>query len=229
MDVPISARVWVGSIPLQPSPTCLGPRRQARSQGIYAAQTMAGVEESLGAGMAFELFTHVTFFAGHRVILLGRYNGQGLESENEADLVSFARAEPPHGKVGCWGSWGWQGLLAARPCCCRCSEHGGLHNSRQACMCTCPPMHQSSGPFRDRHAGPVRNVCPAAAAAGPSAGRSAHRRNRRGGLEAGRVCAAARAVGVPGPAWTLEAPAVLRAKPAHHAPAPQAWRRRWST
>ncbi|KFM26780.1 Pyridine nucleotide-disulfide oxidoreductase domain-containing protein 1 [Auxenochlorella protothecoides] len=68
---------------------------QARSQGIHAAHAMAGVEEDTASSMAFELFTHVTSFAGLKVVLLGRYNGQGLENEPEADLISFSRTTPP--------------------------------------------------------------------------------------------------------------------------------------
>lgn len=40
--------------------------------GVYAAQCMAGVQEEMGAGMAFELFTHVTRFMGHKVRAAGR-------------------------------------------------------------------------------------------------------------------------------------------------------------
>ncbi len=54
---------------------------QARSQGIYAARSMAGMVDELtrGGGIAFELFAHVTRFFSFKVILLGRYNGQRLE------------------------------------------------------------------------------------------------------------------------------------------------------
>lgn len=41
--------------------------------------------------MAFELFTHVTRFLGKKVVLLGLYNGQRLQAEPMADLVSYSR------------------------------------------------------------------------------------------------------------------------------------------
>ena len=46
---------------------------------------------ALETSMAFEIFTHATRFFGMRVVLLGRYNGQGLEEEPESDLVSYSR------------------------------------------------------------------------------------------------------------------------------------------
>lgn len=58
--------------------------------------------------MAFEMFTHVTSFAGLKVVLLGRYNGQGLDHEPEADLVSYARSTPSSQAWGVGvreGSW----------------------------------------------------------------------------------------------------------------------------
>lgn len=48
--------------------------------------------------MAFELFTHVTSFAGLKVVLLGRYNGQGLEAEPSEDIVLYCRSKPPDEK-----------------------------------------------------------------------------------------------------------------------------------
>ena len=64
---------------------------QAEVMGTYAAQCVCGVAESLGLDFTFELFTHVTRFFGMKVVLLGRYNGQGLEHEPEADFVSYTR------------------------------------------------------------------------------------------------------------------------------------------
>ena len=52
---------------------------------------MAGVAEETGSGFTFELFTHVTRFVGKKVVLLGQYNGQGLEHEPEADMVTYSR------------------------------------------------------------------------------------------------------------------------------------------
>lgn len=73
---------------------------QARQMGLYAAQGLAGGGDALGAGLTFELFSHVTRFAGLKVVLLGLYNGQKLDGEPAADLVSYSRAiearSPPH-------------------------------------------------------------------------------------------------------------------------------------
>ena len=60
---------------------------------------MAGVDEETGASMAFELFTHVTIFAGHKVVLLGRYNAQGLDDEPVEDIRSYCRTSPPDDQV----------------------------------------------------------------------------------------------------------------------------------
>ena len=57
--------------------------------GIYAAQCMSGVQDELGGEFAFELFTHVTRFFGHKVVLLGRYNAQGLGSTLEAAVKTM--------------------------------------------------------------------------------------------------------------------------------------------
>lgn len=64
---------------------------QARSMGIYAAHCMAGVQEQMGADMAFELFTHVTRFLGRKVVLLGLYNGQRLQHEPASDMATYSR------------------------------------------------------------------------------------------------------------------------------------------
>lgn len=60
---------------------------------------MAGVDEETGASMAFEIFTHVTSFAGHKVVLLGRYNAQGLDDEPAEDIRSYCRTSPPDDQV----------------------------------------------------------------------------------------------------------------------------------
>ena len=65
---------------------------QARQMGLYAARGLAGGGDALGVGLTFELFSHVTRFAGLKVVLLGLYNGQKLDAEPEADLVSYSRA-----------------------------------------------------------------------------------------------------------------------------------------
>ena len=84
---------------------------QAETMGVRAAHCMGlSVQEAqraLDTSMAFEIFTHATRFFGMRVVLLGRYNGQGLEAEPESDLVSYSRVlerggtRPP--SCGCRG------------------------------------------------------------------------------------------------------------------------------
>eukprot|EP00891_Asterochloris_glomerata_P002918 jgi/Astpho2/2918/fgenesh1_pg.00050_%23_160_t len=66
---------------------------QARIMGTWAAQCMVGDLDELSGGFAFELFTHVTRFCGRKVVLLGRYNGQGLEHEPADDMVTYSRAQ----------------------------------------------------------------------------------------------------------------------------------------
>lgn len=64
---------------------------QARQMGVHAAHCMAGMADQTGSSFALELFTHVTRFMGKKVILLGLYNGQRLDDEPEADIVSYSR------------------------------------------------------------------------------------------------------------------------------------------
>ena len=68
---------------------------QAETMGARAGQCMGKSREdamrALETSMAFEIFTHATRFFGMRVVLLGRYNGQGLEEEPESDLVTYSR------------------------------------------------------------------------------------------------------------------------------------------
>lgn len=56
---------------------------QARQMGCYAAQCiMADInKEKITLDFCFELFAHVTKFFGYKVILLGKFNGQGLEGK----------------------------------------------------------------------------------------------------------------------------------------------------
>lgn len=63
---------------------------QARQMGDWAAHCMAA--EHLGqpppmADARFDLFSHVTRFFGYRVILLGLFNGQGLDKDDHRALV----------------------------------------------------------------------------------------------------------------------------------------------
>mmetsp|Transcript_17403 Transcript_17403/g.16735 ORF Transcript_17403/g.16735 Transcript_17403/m.16735 type:complete len:173 (+) Transcript_17403:1-519(+) len=51
---------------------------QARSMGLYAAQCLCGDQDNHGGDFAFEIFAHATRFFGYKVVLLGRYNAQGL-------------------------------------------------------------------------------------------------------------------------------------------------------
>ena len=68
---------------------------QAAASGAYAARVMAGEADELASGFNFELFTHATRFLGQKVVLLGCYNGQGLEGEPESDVVTYARSDDP--------------------------------------------------------------------------------------------------------------------------------------
>lgn len=56
---------------------------QARQMGAYAARCMAadkkGAVNEVLQDFCFEMFTHVTRFFGHKVVLLGLHNGQKLE------------------------------------------------------------------------------------------------------------------------------------------------------
>lgn len=68
---------------------------QARAMGCAAARGMTGASAADAPGFAFELFTHATRFFGLRVVLLGRYNAQGLDAEPAADIRSYVREDPP--------------------------------------------------------------------------------------------------------------------------------------
>ena len=61
---------------------------QARQMGMQAARSMvthmAGEESELD--FCFEMFAHVTKFFGHKVVLLGLYNGQKLDKQYEVLL-----------------------------------------------------------------------------------------------------------------------------------------------
>lgn len=56
---------------------------QARSMGVYAAQCMCECSDQYGLDAQFDLFTHITRFFGFKVVMLGRYNGQGLDEQTE--------------------------------------------------------------------------------------------------------------------------------------------------
>ncbi|XP_058936689.1 pyridine nucleotide-disulfide oxidoreductase domain-containing protein 1 isoform X1 [Kogia breviceps] len=61
---------------------------QARQMGWYAAKCMAAasVGESIDMDFSFELFAHVTKFFNYKVVLLGKYNAQGLGLDHELIL-----------------------------------------------------------------------------------------------------------------------------------------------
>ncbi|XP_069819823.1 pyridine nucleotide-disulfide oxidoreductase domain-containing protein 1 [Dendropsophus ebraccatus] len=58
---------------------------QARQMGCYAAKCMTAERqgETVQMDFCFELFTHVTKFFNYKVILLGKYNAQGLGADHE--------------------------------------------------------------------------------------------------------------------------------------------------
>ncbi|CAH8501171.1 unnamed protein product [Schistosoma turkestanicum] len=54
---------------------------QARQMGFQAAKSMFSHSQGNGnipLDFSFELFTHVTYFFGFKIVLLGRFNGQGM-------------------------------------------------------------------------------------------------------------------------------------------------------
>ncbi|XP_019792175.1 pyridine nucleotide-disulfide oxidoreductase domain-containing protein 1 isoform X2 [Tursiops truncatus] len=74
----------------QPSPVWQQMRlwTQARQMGWYAAKCMAAASagESTDMDFSFELFAHVTKFFNYKVVLLGKYNAQGLGLDHELIL-----------------------------------------------------------------------------------------------------------------------------------------------
>ena len=65
---------------------------QAKLLGLQAAYSMAGQPDQGEATLNLELFTHVTRFLGHRIVLLGLYNGQRLQEEPDSDIVTYTRS-----------------------------------------------------------------------------------------------------------------------------------------
>ncbi|KFB39485.1 AGAP008042-PA-like protein [Anopheles sinensis] len=61
---------------------------QARQMGAMAARSMAArrAGEEIYQDFCFEMFNHVTTLFGYQVVLLGRYNGQGLNDKYEVLL-----------------------------------------------------------------------------------------------------------------------------------------------
>ncbi|XP_042529311.1 pyridine nucleotide-disulfide oxidoreductase domain-containing protein 1 [Dipodomys spectabilis] len=61
---------------------------QARQMGWYAAKCMAAdlLGDPIDMDFSFELFAHVTKFFNYKVVLLGKYNAQGLGADHELML-----------------------------------------------------------------------------------------------------------------------------------------------
>lgn len=69
---------------------------QARQMGLYAGKSMylsvqneltPSEAEDVDLDFCFECFSHVTRFFGYKVVLLGLYNGQGLDKSKQHLLV----------------------------------------------------------------------------------------------------------------------------------------------
>ncbi|XP_022073654.1 pyridine nucleotide-disulfide oxidoreductase domain-containing protein 1 isoform X1 [Acanthochromis polyacanthus] len=58
---------------------------QARQMGWYAGRCMAAeaLSEPIELDFCFELFSHITKFFNYKVVLLGKFNGQGLGPDQE--------------------------------------------------------------------------------------------------------------------------------------------------
>uniref|UniRef100_A0A4W4G2G3 Pyridine nucleotide-disulfide oxidoreductase domain-containing protein 1 n=1 Tax=Electrophorus electricus TaxID=8005 RepID=A0A4W4G2G3_ELEEL len=58
---------------------------QARQMGWYAARSMAAdiLGEAIELDFCFELFSHITKFFNYKVVLLGKFNAQGLGQDHE--------------------------------------------------------------------------------------------------------------------------------------------------
>ena len=61
---------------------------QGNQMGAYAAKCMVADmnNEEIMMDFCFELFAHVTCFFGYKVILLGKFNGQGLNNDYQVLL-----------------------------------------------------------------------------------------------------------------------------------------------
>ncbi|CAB1333795.1 unnamed protein product [Coregonus sp. 'balchen'] len=71
----------------EPSHLCQQMRlwTQARQMGWYAGRCMAAdvLSETIELDFCFELFSHITKFFNYKVVLLGKFNGQGLGLNQE--------------------------------------------------------------------------------------------------------------------------------------------------
>lgn len=81
---------------------------QARQMGSYAAKCMwASLSgEEIYMDFCFELFAHATRFFGYKVIILGLFNGQGLEGKYEI-LLRYTQGEAglPWAQHRTWFLW----------------------------------------------------------------------------------------------------------------------------
>eukprot|EP00802_Teleaulax_amphioxeia_P005236 Tamp_05240.p1 GENE.Tamp_05240~~Tamp_05240.p1 ORF type:complete len:244 (-),score=51.19 Tamp_05240:852-1583(-) len=66
---------------------------QARAQGMWAAYCMLGLQDDVASPL--ELFAHATQFFGQKVVLLGRFNGQGLDKQH-SEYQELVRTSPGH-------------------------------------------------------------------------------------------------------------------------------------
>ena len=66
---------------------------QAKTMGVYAARCVVDfkrfVLDEFGGGCNFDTFAHMSRFFGYKVVLLGRFNGQGLGSALEQVATGY--------------------------------------------------------------------------------------------------------------------------------------------
>ena len=69
---------------------------QARGQGAWAAHCMLETHDMVASPL--EIFAHATYFFGYKVVLLGWFNGQGLDKADahHQEMVRVkAGSDPP--------------------------------------------------------------------------------------------------------------------------------------
>lgn len=64
---------------------------QARILGAFAGACMVNAADEMAMGYNIELFAHTTRFLGENVILLGRYNAQGMDDVEKNRFMSYCR------------------------------------------------------------------------------------------------------------------------------------------
>ncbi len=67
--------------------------REPTINDLFDSLSVCVGKEDVMMDFCFELFAHVTRFFGQKVVLLGRYNGQGLEASNQELLVRQTKGE----------------------------------------------------------------------------------------------------------------------------------------